>query len=125
MLVMADRERVGREASPSAVVLDSQSVKTTESGRPRGGACPWASRRLDPRDAGKKVKGRKRQRGEKSSGSLGRPHSGQAGPAHTFDRAGLRLQPHPAIIVGLIPDDSWLPDAVLHHGRPDETIEER
>src|SRR3982751_1641453 len=28
--VMADRERVGREASPTAVVLDSQSVKTTE-----------------------------------------------------------------------------------------------
>jgi putative transposase len=35
-LVMADRERVGREASPTAVVLDSQSVKTTESGGPRG-----------------------------------------------------------------------------------------
>src|SRR5215217_1123559 len=48
-LVMADRERVGREASPTAVVLDSQSVKTTESGGPRG------------YDAGKKVKGRKRQ----------------------------------------------------------------
>ena len=29
-LVMTDRERVGREASPTAVVLDSQSVKTTE-----------------------------------------------------------------------------------------------
>ena len=36
LLVMADRERVGREASPSAAVLDSQSVKTTESGGPRG-----------------------------------------------------------------------------------------
>jgi transposase len=49
VLVMADRERVGREASPTAAVLDSQSVKTTESGGPRG------------YDAGKKVKGRKRQ----------------------------------------------------------------
>ncbi len=48
LLVMADRERVGREASPTAAVLDSQSVKTTESGGPRG------------YDAGKKVKGRKR-----------------------------------------------------------------
>jgi transposase len=32
LLVMADREQVGREASPSAAVIDSQSVKTTESG---------------------------------------------------------------------------------------------
>ena len=35
-LVIADRERVGRSAWPTAAVLDSQSVKTTESGGPRG-----------------------------------------------------------------------------------------
>ena len=29
-LVMADRERVGRQASPSAAILDSQSVRTAD-----------------------------------------------------------------------------------------------
>ncbi len=35
-LVMLDRERIGREASPAAAVIDTQSIKTTESGGPRG-----------------------------------------------------------------------------------------
>src|SRR3569833_3403822 len=43
------REGAGREASPTATIVDTQSVKTTESGGPRG----W--------DAAKRLKGRKRQ----------------------------------------------------------------
>jgi transposase len=35
-LVMADRERIGRDASSTAAIIDSQSAKTTEAGGPRG-----------------------------------------------------------------------------------------
>ena len=67
-LVMLDRERAGRYASPSAAVIDSQSVKTTEAGGPRG------------YDAGKKINGRKRH------------------ALVDTDGRGLVLEPHPADI---------------------------
>ena len=67
-LVMADRERVGREASPTAGIIDSQSVKTTEAGGPRG------------YDAGKRVNGGKRQ------------------ALVDTDGRGLALEPRPASI---------------------------
>jgi transposase len=35
-LVMLDRERTGRQSSPTGAIIDSQSVKTTEAGGPRG-----------------------------------------------------------------------------------------
>ena len=67
-MVMLDRERAGREASPSAAVIDTQSVKTTEAGGPRG------------YDAGKKIKGRKRH------------------ALVDTDGRGLQLQVHPAFV---------------------------
>ncbi|WP_062114758.1 IS5 family transposase [Aureimonas sp. AU40] len=47
-LVLADRERCGRPASPSAAVMDSQTARTCESGGPRG------------YDGAKRIVGRKR-----------------------------------------------------------------
>lgn len=67
-LVIVDRERVGRDASPTGAIIDSQSVKTTEAGGPRG------------YDAGKKIKGRKRH------------------ALVDTDGRGLLIEPHPADI---------------------------
>jgi hypothetical protein len=53
LLVMSARELEGREASPTAGVIDSQSVKTTESGGVRGGAGKSAPRRrVSPMEEG-------------------------------------------------------------------------
>ena len=57
-LVVMLREREGREASPTAAILDTQSVKTAERGGPRG------------YDAAKRVKGRKRHIAVDTSGLL-------------------------------------------------------
>jgi transposase len=62
------RSWTGRARSPSAAIIDSQSVKTTEAGGPRG------------YDAGKKVNGRKRH------------------ALVDTDGRGLVIEPHPASI---------------------------
>ena len=71
LLVMDARQAEGRDAAPTAVVVDSQSVKSTEAGGPRGF------------DAAKKVKGRKRNL---ATDTLGLPIVCQISTADVPDR---------------------------------------
>ena len=72
---MVDRERAGREASPSAGVIDSQSVKAPQ-GETRG------------YDAGKKIVGRKRHIAVDTDGRLLMVH---LTPADISDSAGSQV----------------------------------
>jgi transposase len=85
---MAVHEDAGREASPAAGVIDSQSVKTTEAGGPRG------------YDAGKKVNGRKRQI---LTDTIGLPVGMIVHPADVQDRDGA-----PALLASVRSLYPWL-----------------
>jgi transposase len=88
VLLMEVREAAGREASPTAGVIDSQSVKTTESGGPRG------------YDAGKKINGRKRHI---LTDTIGLPVAMIVHPADIQDRDGA-----PALLARTRSSFPWL-----------------
>jgi transposase len=81
-LVMLDRERIGRQASPTGAIIDNQSVKTP--GGPRG------------YDAGKKINGRKRHAlvDTDGRGLMLEPHPARASRIATVRTALAGLAPH-------------------------------
>jgi transposase len=80
LMVNAARELERAGASPSAGVIDSQSVKTTESGGPSGGPSGF--------DAGKRIKGRKRHI---VTDTLGLMVGAVVHPANVQDRDGAPM----------------------------------
>ena len=103
-LMMDVREAAGREASPTAGVIDSQSVKTTESGGPRG------------YDAGKKVNGRKRHI---LTDTIGLPVGMIVHPADVQDRDGA-----PALLEKVRSGFPWLRHVFADGGYAGDKLKE-
>src|SRR5215469_6146605 len=95
-LLQQARERSGRQASRSAGVIDSQSVKTTESGGPRGD------------DAGKKTNGGKRHIVTDTAGHL---VAAQIHAADIQDRDGA-----PSLLASIRYRFPWLRDVFADGG---------
>ncbi|WP_267383251.1 IS5 family transposase [Sphingomonas sp. GC_Shp_2] len=111
VLVAWLRVAEGREPAPTAAIIDSQSVKTTEAGGPRG------------YDAGKKIKGRKRHI---VTDTLGNMLDALVRPADIQDRDGApelieRCRDAYPLIARLFADGGYagqkLEAAIAHLGR--------